>query len=502
MPLRIDSWKEIAVYLKRGTRTVQRWEREEGLPVHRLVHDKLGSVYAFDEELDAWWSARKPLQERQGVWAAPPEDDKPSIAVMPFVDWSEERDQGYFCDGMAEEIIIALSRIRSLRVASRMASFRFRNAGADTMEVGRKLRARTLLEGSVRKSGGRLRIAVQLTAAQDGFQMWAEVYDRTMGDVFAIQEEIAGTVARELKLTLTPGEREALARVPTRDLDAYDLYLQGRTSYFRYSNAGVERAIQLFAQAVEKDHEFPLAYAGLADCWSYLFLYSERSAEYLARADEASLRAVALDPQSSQAHASRALVLSLKSRDEEAERAFKEAIRLDPNLFEAHYFYARHAFNMGQQEKALSLYEQAMRIRPEDYQAPLLAAQTYDDFGRPEDARAARLHGIEEVEQHLLAHPDDSRAVYLAANGMAGLGQKERALEWAGRALAMSPNDPMLLYNIGCIYSMLGKLDDAMATLESAARHGLRQRGWFEHDSNLDPLRRRKRFKNLLEMLD
>ena len=172
---RLDFWKEIAAYLKRGARTVQRWEREEGLPVHRLKHEKLGSVYAFKSELDRWWSARgteiseTPQSQVRGV---------PTVAVLPFADMSQEKDQAYFCEGIAEEIINSLSRIESLRVSSRTSSFQFRTPGADSREIGRKLRVGTLLEGSVRKSGDRLRITVQLTGAENAYQLWAARYDR------------------------------------------------------------------------------------------------------------------------------------------------------------------------------------------------------------------------------------------------------------------------------------------------------------------------------------
>jgi tetratricopeptide (TPR) repeat protein len=375
-------------------------------------------------------------------------------------------------------------------------------AGLDVREIGRRLRVSTLLEGSVRKSGDRLRVGVQLTDAENGYHLWSEIYDREMSDIFAIQEQIAYRVAHELEVTLTAREKAALGKAPTQDIQAYDCYLRGRKFYYQYSTRDVECAIQLFAAAIERDPDYPAAYAGLADCWSYLYLYAERSDAIRDQADWASRRAVELDPESGPAQASRALALSLRGRDEEAEQAFDMAARLDPNLFEACYFHARHCFVHGQLEKAASLYEEAMRVRPEDHQSPLLVAQIYDDLGRHEDARAARLRGIVLAEEHLKLNPDDARAVYMAANGMAALGQRERGREWAGRALAMRPEDGMMLYNVGCIYALLGCPEDAIATLEKAVRCGLRQKGWYEHDSNLDPLRGDPRFQALLASLD
>ncbi len=497
-PNRLDSWKEIAAYLRRGTRTVQRWEREQGLPVHRLRHDKLGSVYAYKSELDAWWEARGAELEHE---TPPADEQQPSIAVLPFADMSQQKDQAYFCEGIAEEIILALSRIQGLRVASRTSAFRFKAAAGDVHQLGHRLRVRHLLEGSVRKSDDRLRIAVQLTDTESGYQLWSERYDREVKDIFVIQEEIAGSVAQALELRLTATEKAALGAAPTRSVQAYDYYLRGRKFYYGYGPQDIRFAQQLFTQAIALDPAYALAYAGLADCWSYIYMNAERSEAARQQADWASARAVELDPVSAQAHASRAVALSLNGRNEAAEEAFETALRLDPNLFEAPYFYARHAFACGQTEKAVRLYESAMRVRPEDYQSPLLVAQSYDDLGRAEEARAARLRGIELAEQHVGLNPDDVRALYMAANGMAALGQSERAREWAGRALALRPDDPMLLYNVGCIYALLGRVEEALTCLEKACRLGLRHKGWYQHDSNLDPLRSHPRFQELMRQL-
>ena len=496
-PRRLDSWKDIASYLKRGTRTVQRWEREEGLPVHRLHHDKLGSVYAWHHELDSWWASRG----GSPAATASAEPAAPSVAVLPFNDLSQQQDQQYFCDGIAEELILALGKIRGLHVCSRMSSFRFRGDAVDEKTIGRQLRVGALLAGSVRHSAGRLRILVNLIDPESGAQLWSGVFDRELGDVFAVQEEIARSVAQSLAVTLSPLEAAALERPPTRDLQAYDLYLRGRTFYYRYGPSDMPCAIQMFSQAIERDPAYSLAHAGLADCWSYLYLYSSRSPELLRKAEQASRHAVDLDPDSAQAQASFALALSLNRCDQEAEQAFEAALRLDSNVFEVHYFYARHCFVLGRLEMAIDQYEAAIQLRPEDYQSPLLVAQSYDDLGRPEAARASRLRGIAAAEEHLHHHPDDARAVYMAANGMAALGQRECSRQWAQRAYSMRPTDSMLLYNLGCIYALLGDGDDALHALEQAVQHGLRQRGWFEHDSNLDSVRATPRFQTLLGQL-
>ncbi|MGP8245207.1 MAG: TPR end-of-group domain-containing protein [Bryobacteraceae bacterium] len=490
---RLDSWKEIAAYLRRGTRTVQRWEREEGLPVHRLQHEKLGSAYAYKSELDGWFA-------RRGAGAdATPAERAPSVAVLPFADMSQQEDQTYFCDGIAEEIINALSRIAGLKTASRTSSFRFRAPGIDSREVARRLAVQSLLEGSVRKSGNRMRIAVQLVDAASGFPIWTERYDRTFGDLLEVQDEIAASVAAALKVKLTPTEERELRTPPTADIGAYDYYLRGRKYYYEYSPRAMELAIRMFLRAIILDPNYAQAYAGLADCWSYLYLYSDRSEEVREQADWASSKAREMDPRSAQAQASRGLSLSLGGRIEEAGRAFDEAVRLDPELFEAHYFRARHCFVLGRLDEAADAYAKAMESRPDDFQSPLLAAQIEDDLGRHERATALRKRGIGVAERHLQANPDDARALYMAANGLAALGHRTRSRQLAERALAIRPDDPMLLYNVGCIFSLLGQTEPALDLLEEAARKGLTQKGWYEHDSDLNPLRADPRFQVLLQ---
>ncbi len=426
--------------------------------------------------------------------------DVPSIAVLPFADMSREKDQAYFCEGVAEEIINALCRVRGLRVASRTASFLF-GASGDPRQIGRRLRIRTLLEGSVRKSGNRLRITAQLVDTDRGFHLWSESFDREPEDVFAIQEEIARAVVEALQITLSPQENGELGRPATRHAQAYDYYLRGRSFYDRYGKRDIEFALQLFSRAAELDPGFAPAHAGAADCWSYIYLYAERKDSVREQADAASRRAVELAPESARALASRAVALSIRGADEEALTCFEKAIRLDPGLWEAWYFYARHWFVRGRREEALRLFEQAGRVRPEDYQAPLLAAQIYDDLGRPEEARRSRRRGVELVTGRIELHPDDARVLYMGANGLVGLGEREKGLQWARRARDIAPRESMLLYNLGCIDALAGEPDEALDCLEQAASLGLTQKGWYENDSNLDSLRSLPRFRALMEGL-
>jgi serine/threonine protein kinase/Tfp pilus assembly protein PilF len=490
--------ERIAAVLKEDPRSAV--ELNPGLPrqIDRIFR------HCLEKEPRYRMASARDLREELESLRQAKEDGRPalpSIAVLPFADMSREKDQGYFCDGIAEEIINALCRVQGLRVASRTGSFQFKNAAADLREIGNALRVDTVLEGSVRKSDHRLRITVQLIDAARGFHLWSESFDRELRDVFAIQQEIAHNVVRSLQVTLSPQEKGALAEVPTSHVQAYDYYLRGRSFYYRYGRHDIEFALQLFSRAIELDPEYALAHAGLADCWSYIYLYAERKDAVRQQAEAAGRRAVELAPGSAQAQASLAVALSLGSQKEEAQAAFEKAIRLDPTLFEAWYFYARQAFASGDLPKARSLYEEAMRVRPEDFYSPLLVAQVYQELGRPEDARAARERGVSLVEKHIDLHPDDARALYMGANGLVALGLKDKGLDWARRARRIDPDDPMLLYNLGCIHALAGDVEDAVDCLERAAAGGLLQKGWYEHDGDLDPLRGHPRFKALLERM-
>jgi adenylate cyclase len=424
-----------------------------------------------------------------------------SVAVLAFSDMSAGKDQEYFCDGISEEIINNLTRIKNLRVSSRTSSFAFKGRSEDIRTIGKRLNVSAVLEGSVRKAEDRLRISAQLISVKDGYPMWSEQYDRALKNIFAIQDEIARSIAATLKIKLTPKESIAIGKTPTSDLQAYDYYLRGKQFYYQYTKKGIEFALRMFSQAIDLDPDFARAYAGIADCCSYLYMYAGNRNEHLEQADSNSLRALELDPDSAEGHASRGVALSLKKKYSESEKEFATAIRLDPMNFEAYYFYARASFAQGRLKKAIDLYEKSSEVNPHDYQAPLLVAQIYSDLGQPQKAESSRRHGIEVAEARLKLNPDDARALYMGANGLVALGEIDRGIEWAKQALEMDPAEPMVLYNVACIQSLAGLLEDALDSLERAIENGLSQEGWLEHDSNLDPLRSHPRFKRFIKRL-
>ncbi len=426
----------------------------------------------------------------------------PSIAVLPFADMSQERDQDYFCEGVAEEIITALAQLRTLQVASRISSFQFKGAPLDSREIGRRLGVRHLLEGSVRKAAGRLRISIELTDVEAGFCLWSGRYDREMKDIFAVQEEIAKNVVQAFQLTPSSSRRAGLARPSTGDVEAYEFYLKGRMYFYQYNRRGIEFARQMFARAIELDPDYALAHAGLADCCTFLFMHVLGREEMRAAALEAARRAVELGPELAPTHVALGQALSLTQDHAAAEREFEKALALDPRLFEAHYFYARTSFMQGDVDKAIRLYEEASALRPEDYQAPLLLGQLYEDLKHGEKAESSRRRGLKAAEVRLALHPDDVRALYMGANALVALGERERGLEWAQRAFVLDPDDAMLLYNLACIYAIATRTEEALDFLERSVRAGMNRPAWVRHDSNLESIRSHPRYEAVLRTLE
>ena len=424
-----------------------------------------------------------------------------SIAVLPFVNMSNDPENEYFTDGVAEEIINALSKIQSLRVASRTSSFAFKGKSEDMGEIGRKLKVATVLEGSVRKAGNRLRVTAQLVNVADGYHLWSERYDRQLEDVFEIQDEIAGNIVRALRVVLSDDEKRAIEKAPTENVEAYDYYLRGRQFFHQFRRSGIQFARRMFERAIELDPRFALAYAGIADSCSFMYMYWDGSKSNLDSADSASRKALELDPELAEAHASHGFALTLSRKYEDARQEFETAIRINPKLYEAHYLYARACFQERRFEEAVQHYEDAARVRPEDYQALLLMQAPLNSLGRSDDATGALRKGLQVAERHLELNPDDARALTLGAGALIQFGERERALEWSTRALGIDPNDSGVLYNVACTYSLAGATEDALHCLEQAVQNGFGHREWLENDSDLDLLRADPRFEALKKRL-
>jgi TolB-like protein/Flp pilus assembly protein TadD len=434
-------------------------------------------------------------------WGSQASGTAKSIAVLPFVNMSADPDNEYFTDGIAEEIINALTKIGALRVAARTSAFAFKGKNLDIRKVGEQLSVGAVLEGSVRKAGNRLRVTAQLVNVADGYHLWSERYDRELEDVFAIQDEIAGNIVRALRVVLSEEEKRAIEKAPTANVQAYDYYLRGRQFFHQFRRTGIQFARRMFERAIEVDPKYALAYAGVADCCSFLYMYWDGSRANLESAESASRKALDLDPELAEAHASRGFAVSLSRQHAEARSEFETALRLNPKLYEAHYLYARACFQEGKLEEAVRHYQDAARVRPEDYQALLLMQGPLTRLGRRADVEATLRQGLRVAEKHLELNPDDARALYLGAGALVRLGERDRGLEWTKRARAIDPEDPGVLYNVACSYAQLGQTADAMTCLEQAVHNGFGHREWLENDSDLDTLRTDPRFQALLKKL-
>jgi TolB-like protein/Flp pilus assembly protein TadD len=424
-----------------------------------------------------------------------------SIAVLPFVNMSADAENEYFSDGIAEEIINALSKIQALQVAARTSSFAFKGKNEDIGAIGRKLKVATVLEGSVRKAANKLRVTAQLINVADGYQLWSERYDRQLEDVFAIQDEIAGNIVKALRVVLSEDEKRAIERAPTENVQAYEYYLRGRQYFHQWSRTGIQFARRMFERAIELDPNFATAYAGIADCCAFLYMYWDGSKANLDGADTASRKALELGAELAEAHASRGFALTLNRRYEEARAQFETALRLNPKLYEAHYLYARACVQEGKLEEAAHHFEAASRVRPEDYQALFLMSGPLRALGRIKDAEDMRRRGLQVVERHLELNPDDVRALYLGAGALIQTEERARALEWATRARAGNETDSMVLYNVACVYSLGGMIDDAISCLDKAVANGFGHREWLLNDGDLDAVREDPRFQGLLQKL-
>ncbi len=422
----------------------------------------------------------------------------PSVAVLPFANMSGDPENVFFSDGIAEEITNALSKIQALHVTARTSAFAFKGRSEDVRKIGDQLGVGTVLEGSVRRSGNRIRITAQLVSVAAGYHLWSERYDREIEDVFAVQDEIARSIAEAVGVFLTEDERKVMSRVPTTDIKAYECYLRGRQFFRQMRRKGLQYARELFREAIQIDPDYALAYAGIADCSSFLAMYFDASEANLTEADQASRKALELAPELAEAHAARGLAYSLSDRYEEAEQEFKTAIELDPTLFEAHYFYARSCVRQGRHREASRLFEQACEAR-EDYQARLLWAQSLEGMGAHEEAQVAYRKALEVIERHLELEPGDGRALTLGAIALIRQGESKKAMQWNDRALTIEPEDAVVLYAAACNYSVDGRTRKALDALESAIGYGFGQKDWIANDPDLDNIRAHPRFQQILE---
>ena len=467
------------------THIVEKTLQKNPIDRYQTINDLLKELKALDK-------SESSTQEKELA---------PIVAVLPFTNMSADKEQEYFCDGIAEDILNDLTHLEGLHVVARTSSFAFKGKNEDIREIGIKLGAHTIVEGSVRKAGNRLRITAQLINVTDGYHLWSERYDRELEDVFAIQDEIAKNIVQALEIKLSKREKLVLEKVKTQDIQAYDFYIQGRAYDHQAHRSSTKYAIDMFSRAIQRDENYALAYAGIADSYSQLYMYYERNKKNLNQALVSSQKALELDSELAEAHSSRGLALAQNKQYKDAEKEFKTAIQLNPKLFEAYYQYGRTCRAQGKHDQAAKLFEKATQARPEDYQAALFLVAAYNDLNLETEMKKANQRALDVFRKHLDLNPDDARALYLGASALIRADESEEALQWVQMAVAIDPHDTAVQYNAACIYSLLGKIEEALEYFEKAIDSGYSSREWIDNDSDFNSIRNHPRFQKALKKL-
>jgi TolB-like protein/Tfp pilus assembly protein PilF len=446
--MRLDSWKEIAAFLNRSVATVQRWERHEGLPVHRLQHASLGSVYAFATELTAWREARS--RTPSGAPAAT--SSLRAVAVLPFLNLSADRDQEYLADAMTDVLITAIARSGAVDVTSRTSVMQHKNSERPIQEIARSLRVDAVIEGSILRVGDRVRITAQLIDAATDRHLWAESYDGDLRDILSLQHDVACAVAAEID-GVRPERRSKTLPVRRVNPGAYDAYVRGMFHLHRFTPEGYAQALSCFQRALEADSDDPLAWAGLAfthGIISHSDLPARKPCEAFAQVKTAAERAVRLDDSSAEAHAALGgLKLYYEWDWQAAEREFQRALALNPVLAEAHRHYGWYLFLKNRPDEAVF---ELKRARDAEPLTPLYAAElgwAYWMVGRPGEARA-------ETERALELDADFPVGLFVAGALLRDRGSHDEAVAIHQRAVRASSG---WLWALGETYALCGRAD-------------------------------------------
>jgi serine/threonine protein kinase/Flp pilus assembly protein TadD len=425
--------------------------------------------------------AQELTDSRSGVAKAAPK----SLAVLYFENLSGAKEDEYLRDGITEDIITELSKIRGLNTLSRPTVLAFRDKTVTPAQIGQQLHAAFVLTGSIRRSGNRLRITTQLVDTQTDFPMWSERYDREMKDVFELQDEIARKIAEALRVTLSPQELEALAIKPTENLQAYDLYLRGKRYARRQTRQDLEFALQMFENAVAIDASFALAYAACANACAMYFCNFSRDPVWVERAREASGRAVALRWDLPEVQVSQAWVLYATGLHDEAVRMLRKAIERRHDCEGAYYLLCRALFSAGRYQEIVEVMEPAVAASGEDYNVYVPIGNALGALGKLEARKNFIQRRMAALENHLKQVPEDARARILLGGDYADIGRVEDSLRETGLAITLRANEASILYNAACNYCGLGRKAEAIDALRKAYEEGFKDATWARRDPDL-----------------
>jgi len=442
-------------------------------------------------------SSRRVIAERSDTGSVPHAvaPKQKSVAVLYFENQSGSKEDEYFRDGITEDIVTELSKIAQLEIFPRSEMVPFRDKPVTAQQVSQQLGAAYILEGSIRRSGNRVRITAQLVEASTRHSVWAERYDRQLEDVFAIQEEIARSIAQALRITLTPQEEKTIARKPTENPLAYDFYLRGR-SYTRRLN--MDYGLQMFEQAIQLDPNFALAHSGIAHLCGLIYEIREQNAKWIERGLAACDRATALAPDLPEVLVARARICYAQKKFDEAALFAQRAIERKPDCEGSWNMLGRAYFASGRHEEAAALTERAIEANGDDYNTYVPYMLALERLGRKKEAEHARERMIKVLRQQLELVPEDVRARILLACNLAYFGEAEESVRHLQTAVALRPNDGNTLYNAACTYGVLGKKAEALEALKKAVAAGYANLNWIAKDSDLDCLHHDPDFQKLV----
>jgi serine/threonine protein kinase/Flp pilus assembly protein TadD len=408
-----------------------------------------------------------------------------SVAVLYFENLSGVREDEYLRDGITEDIITELSKIRGINTYSRPTVLTFRDKQVTPAQIGQQLKAAYVLTGSLRRSGTRLRITTQLVDTNTDFPLWSERYDREMKDVFEVQDEIARKIAEALRVTLSPQELEALAIKPTENLQAYDLYLRGKRYARRQTRQDLEFALQMFENAVNIDPSFALAYAACANACAMFYCNYSRDQIWVERARDASGKAVALRWDLPEVQVSQAWVLYATDLHAEAVRMVQKAIERKKDCEGAYYLLCRALFSAGRYREVADAAEMALEASGEDYNVYVPILNALGALGKHEIRNNIQLRAVAAFENHLKQVPEDARARILVAGYYAEVGRVDDAMRETTMAMTLRANEASILYNAACVFCLLKKKLEALDALRKAYDAGFKDPNWARRDPDM-----------------
>jgi serine/threonine protein kinase/Tfp pilus assembly protein PilF len=457
-----------------------------------LAKDKAARYQTMDEVLEALQVTRRAIE------TAPVQSQTKAIAVLPFGNISPDKESDYFSDGLTEELIINLSRLKDIRVVPRTTSMQYKGTTKEVKAIGRELGTRYILAGSVRKFQDNLRIAVELVDIEADAQLWAETYKGKLADVFDIQEQVSKQIVDALMVKLTPKEQVVLTKRPTLSAEAFDCNLRARDSLYRFTKNSVQTAIELFRKALEFDGRYADAYAGMSEAYAHLYQQFDRNDTWLEKALESGLKALMYDPSLSEAYSALGLVYLYKKSHDEAVESSKKAIELNPSNHVAYWILGRTYRTTDRNHEAAELFRKVIELSPDFYSAYGDIMLCYDLLG--DEVNLNKWIGIanQMFPRYLSLHPDDARAHMFFAISLVRSGKPEEAKIKASRAIELSPHDPLMFYNAACFYSTVGDKPLALESLKSAIGAGYGFYEWIKRDPDLDHIRNEAEYVELM----